>query len=349
MWFANVLPPPMSDAPMSDAFAVQHVSSRRNDAHYICCAMSSDYLVLGASDGVVEIRDLHTGGHRRIHAHTKPIQDCLISRTGRPYLVTVSDDCTSKIWDLSTDTCLHTLPGQTSSCALSSDGMILAIGFRRTVLWNVQTGAPICRLQDHADYIYGCTFSSDDQLFASISSRNIINVWQHHTGVLLRVLVHHKKTASRQGCLFSSRDPNMLVTLSQDDHITFWNVRSGVCLFSINYQSTIAWYGFSPDGRCLTIVAGHNMYIRNIYSHPLTLVACYCHLSDADSAMIRFSYSPHGLFVGVHSDHTYCIRHVPHYLNPRAKVLLFILIGNRHHRMRLPAELWKWMEDEWFY
>lgn len=61
-------------------------------------------LTLGSSDGTLQIIDLRVGDYKKsqllIKAHDKDVNVCDWSRSTPNLIVTGSDDCSVKVWDL---------------------------------------------------------------------------------------------------------------------------------------------------------------------------------------------------------------------------------------------------------
>ncbi|MEA5519441.1 AAA family ATPase [Limnoraphis robusta] len=104
-----------------------------------------------------------------------------------PILVSASRDCTLKLWDISTGSCLQTWRGHThgiESIANSLDEPILASGSEdgTVKLWNRHTGQCLKTLHHTPDPIRALAFSPNGQILAIGTGEGTIQLWNVQTG-----------------------------------------------------------------------------------------------------------------------------------------------------------------------
>ncbi|MEB3280000.1 MAG: AAA family ATPase [Lyngbya sp.] len=103
-----------------------------------------------------------------------------------PLLVSGSEDCTLKLWDVSSGTCLQTWRGHThriESLASSPDQPILASGSNdgTVKLWNRHTGQCLRTLHHTPDPIQALAFSPNGKILAIGTCEGTIQLWNVQT------------------------------------------------------------------------------------------------------------------------------------------------------------------------
>jgi WD40 repeat protein len=219
--------------------------------------------------------------------HIQPDQtfQCLYSFTGHSdqvnsvafspdsqTLATGSDDCTIKIWHLSTGEVLDTLTGHSSpvGCvAISLDGQTLAscsatpslylYGYQpdwdNTIrLWNFKTGQQIGNLTGHSDTVTAIAISPDRQILVSASWDNTIKVWDLHTGNQRQTLFTDYSSSLNLHPIAISPGGQILASESHGS-IGIWSLRSGELLYIMRGETSgNTSLTFSPDYQ--TFVSG---------------------------------------------------------------------------------------------
>jgi WD40 repeat protein len=93
-------------------------------------------------------------------------------------------------------------------------------------LWNLETGQQIAVLQDQLGAAKNAAFSSDGTKICTVGTEdNRVQVWDGHTGQLLKVLQGH--TAAVTTCKFLG---DSLITSSADKTVQLWDIHSGETL-----------------------------------------------------------------------------------------------------------------------
>ncbi|KAF2811756.1 uncharacterized protein BDZ99DRAFT_487370 [Mytilinidion resinicola] len=111
-------------------------------------------------------------------------------------LASASDDCTVKIWDVSSGACLQTLEGHSnivSSVAFSHDSAQLASasGDCTVKIWDASGGACLQTLEGHSSFVNSVAFSHDSAQLASASGDWTVKIWDASSGACLQTLEGH--------------------------------------------------------------------------------------------------------------------------------------------------------------
>jgi len=157
-----------------------------------------------------------------LSGHTSPIYYIAFNPNGR-YLATESWDGTTKIWDVSTGTCIQTLTGQRGipGVAFSPDDKLLATGYsdHTAKIWNVATKTCIQTLTGHTDNVHSVSFSPDGRYLATGSWDNTAKIWDVSTGTCIQTLTGH---TYRVYSVAFSPDGKLLATGSYDRTAKIW-------------------------------------------------------------------------------------------------------------------------------
>ncbi|KAF9528647.1 WD40-repeat-containing domain protein [Crepidotus variabilis] len=164
---------------------------------------------------------------------------------------------------------LHTLhhTGVVCSIRFSSDGKFVATGSNRIAqIFDVQTGATICSLQDDtapktADLYIRCVrFSPDGKFLATGAEDSKIRVWDVAKKRIIHVLEGHQQE------IYSvdfSRDGQFIASGSGDGTVRVWKMRDQSCKTfviseedALTNEAGVTSVSISPDGR---LVAAGNL------------------------------------------------------------------------------------------
>jgi WD40 repeat protein/uncharacterized caspase-like protein len=201
---------------------------------------------------------------RALIGHTGSVRSVAFSHNGKR-LASVSDDGTTRIWEVETgkQLCiLKTDPGLARALAFSPDDKTLACGEGKDPfwggisLWNVATGERLRTIERHIGDINPIMFSPDGKTVAAAGEDGIVSLWQIDRRKEPRLLKGHR---DRIFSLDYSSDGRRLASGSWDQTIRLWNPDTGEQLDVLPDSSTPGdiWGGriwsvaFSPDGKVL--------------------------------------------------------------------------------------------------
>ncbi len=116
------MPARTSHAPSRPPWCVQ---GHKNAVLQVQWLPSGEHVVSASADRTVRGWDVHTGQQvKRYREHTEPVNGVGVLRRGPPLVVSASDDCTAKVWDMRAKRSTATLkdPFQVTTCAFSDAG-----------------------------------------------------------------------------------------------------------------------------------------------------------------------------------------------------------------------------------
>jgi WD40 repeat protein len=171
------------------------------------------------------------------------------------FLVSGNEDCTIKVWELSTGNQILALTGHSNfvnSIAFSPDGSILAsAGGNIVKLWELSKGQEIRTFSGHAELIHSVAFSPDGQRLVSGSNDKTIKLWNAQTGEETLTL---PGTNLIEAVCFSP-DGYCVISGDWDNNIKVWNSNTGEEIRTLSGHSRkVRSIRFSPDGQ--TLVSG---------------------------------------------------------------------------------------------
>ena len=106
---------------------------------------------------------------------------------------------------------------------------------------------------------------------ASSNFEGVVQIWDATRGqVLMEMTEHEKRVWSID---FSSSDPTLLASGSDDGSVKLWNINQGVSVGTINLKANVCCVQFSPDsGRSLAFgLADHKIYYYDLRNSRIPL------------------------------------------------------------------------------
>ncbi|KYC43838.1 hypothetical protein WA1_01395 [Scytonema hofmannii PCC 7110] len=271
-------------------------------------AFSPDGQILASAsnDQTVKLWNAHTGQClQTLLGHSDRVIFTTFSPNGQT-LVTGSEDETVRLWDVNGGKCLRVLQIHINwvlSIALSPDGQTLATGSDGTTVkfWDLATGECIKTLPDYNSYVWAVAFSPDGKTLVTGSEDKTVKVWDVLTGKCLQTLHEHNNSpiggneASRIWLVAVNPDGKSLLSVSENQTMKLWDIRTGQCLRKVyGYSNWILSVAFSPNGQmlasssedqrvrlwdvttgqCLRTLPGHTNLISSVTFAPQNLNDC---------------------------------------------------------------------------
>lgn len=216
------------------------------------------------SDNSARLWDVESGEELRVFAGHENNVTGVAFADGGQVAITASADATIRAWDIETGAEIMRLshPAQVLSIAVH-DNLLLASDYdfetmtSHLILWDLNSGQEIRRLEGQRDVIFCVAISPDGKTalsssgpsgpFSASSGDNDIVWWNLETGAILKRMRGHGdavfKVAFRPG-------NQMAVSASGDSRVMVWNLETGEAINSLEGHRSFA-YGLavSPDGR----------------------------------------------------------------------------------------------------
>ena len=231
------------------------------------------------ADNVSKIWDSQTGQEKAAivkykykeiinYDHEKPKASaiCKVSPDGKSH-ITLGDDRTLKVWDLTSGRESFTLSGHKSKildCAVSPDGEVI-VSFDQyggLKIWDLHTGQMIASLTYQTDYILNCAISPDCSFILSANLDKTLKVWDVATGKEKFTLKGH--TDWVRVCAVSN-DGSLIVSASEDKSLKVWDAATGNEIATIPLLGMASRISFHP-GRPVIVCGelGGNVYFLDL-------------------------------------------------------------------------------------
>lgn len=283
------------------------------------------YSIIASSseDATIKVWDFETGDFERsLKGHTDAVQDIAFDSSGK-LLASCSADMTIKLWEfVQTYDCMKTLKGHDhniSSVAFLPSGDHLLSASRDFLLkmWEVATGYCIRTYTGHDGWVRMVQVYHDGSMFASCSSDQTICIWsisskeckmqlREHEHVIECIQWAPERAISAVSEADQNRSANIhingdmksaasktigpiLVSGSRDKTIKFFDVNSGLCMFTlVGHDNWIRGLRFHPGGkyllsvsddktlrvwavaqkRCMKTLEAHSHFVSSLDFHP---------------------------------------------------------------------------------
>jgi uncharacterized repeat protein (TIGR02543 family) len=264
------------------------------------------------------------------------INTCTFSHDGTKFIAGSSDRLIN-IWNAADGTLLQTLDASApqihnssvESLAINPAGTkLVSVNNQQVKLWTLPAGT-LQTLSGHTDWVVGCAFSPNGNIFATASFDTTVKVW-NSTGTLLKTFT----SPDQQRCVVFSPDGSMLASAGGDDIVTVrkvsdwstvttlqghtdsiysiawspngayigtgsydqtakvWNVSDGSLRFTVsNNGGNIYGVAFSPDSTTFAVATGEGNTIKLARTSDGTVTKTY----TANTPNVQcIAYSPKG-------------------------------------------------------
>lgn len=212
-------------------------------------------------------------------SHTNAVGSISCSRMKASFIVSGSQDCTIKVWDLPEDLCttgedIHQLTSRATekahdkdvnSVAVSPNDKLLASGSqdRTAKLWSL-TGEGTVNLlgvfKGHRRGVWAVCFSPVDQVLATSSADGTTKLWSLQDFSCLKTFEGHD--ASVLKVIFVSRGTQLL-TSGSDGLVKLWTIKTNECVKTLDAHQDKVWglHGNRKDDKMVTGSADSNITV----------------------------------------------------------------------------------------
>nr|XP_054606507.1 transducin beta-like protein 3 [Nothobranchius furzeri] len=212
-------------------------------------------------------------------SHTNAVGSVGCSRMKASFIVTGSQDCTLKVWDLPAEfsrvaTEIHQLrPRSTekahdkdiNSITVSPNDKLLASGSqdRTAKLWSLTGDDGLSLLgvfRGHRRGVWAVCFSPVDQVLASSSADGMMKLWNLQDFSCLKTFEGHD--ASVLKVIFVSRG-SQLLTSGSDGLVKLWTIKTNECVKTLDAHQDKVWglHGSHKDDKIVTGSADSNIIV----------------------------------------------------------------------------------------
>ncbi len=160
--------------------------------------------------------------------HEGSVNDVSITPNEK-YVVSGSDDCTVRIWDIETGENIKILRGHkdhiTSVAVLPNGKRVVSGSKDRTLcIWDIETGKSIRTLKGHKSWVTAVSVTPNGKHVISGSKDRTVCIWDIETGEITNTLEGHKDQITSVTVM---PDGNHVVSASRDGTIRIWNIETG--------------------------------------------------------------------------------------------------------------------------
>lgn len=214
-------------------------------------------LLSASPDKSLRAWDAQTGLQiKKMAEHDSFVNSCSPLRRGPPLLVSGSDDCSAKLWDLRAKRSAHTFSEnyQVVAVAFAEGGdQVYTGGIENSVnVWDLRKGEIAMTLPGHDDTITGLSVSPDGNLLLSNSMDNSLRVWDMRpyapANRCMKIFQgsNHSFEKNLLKCAWSA-DGSQISAGSADRMVNIWDASSRKLLYKL---------------------PGHNGSVNDVAFHP---------------------------------------------------------------------------------
>lgn len=225
-------------------------------------------MVSASEDATIKIWDYETGDYERtLKGHTDSVQDIAFDTSGK-FLASCSADMTIKLWDFQGFECIKTMYGHdhnvSSVTFLPNGDFIISASRDKTIkMWEVATGYCVKTFAGHREWVRMARVNQDGSLLASCSNDQTLRVWSVSSKECKMELREHEHVVECLAWAPDSAAPAISEAASIDAKNT---KRTGPFLASGSRDKTIKFWDVST-GLCLFTLIGHDNWVRGLVFH----------------------------------------------------------------------------------
>jgi WD40 repeat protein/serine/threonine protein kinase len=217
------------------------LTGHENEARYLAFSPDGSRLASGSIDQTVRLWDVSSGRLIKVlKGHAGWVNQLTFSGDGRR-IVSVSHDQTLRLWNAADGELIAVLRGHEGfiwAVAYGADGKLIASASEdRTVrLWDADLIERNGVLRGHERNLYDVAFSPDGTHLATASWDHTVRFWDVNTGRQTGLLKHDSTTGGQTVplkfdsayvvALAYSPDGRQLATVTRDDRVYLWDVRT---------------------------------------------------------------------------------------------------------------------------
>jgi WD40 repeat protein len=261
----------------------------------------SHQIISGASDGIVNIWDLHTGKCITVNIDGA-VRAVTCTNDDRILAVTVKSTVV-QVWDVKSRSLIHSFTEHSyrvSSVAISNDGRILACltGEKTIKLWDITTLQYHQTLEGHLSEINTLAFSTSGKRLVTGSVDRSVRLWDENNGKCIKIW--QGRTDFVHSVAFTQ--DNKVIVSGSKHAIRFWDVNTGELVSTwYEYQDWLSSVVSSQNGEWLGCanVGGDNNTIRlwRHWSKAETLPAPNKILYGHTDSIWSIAFSPNGKII----------------------------------------------------
>ena len=192
-----------------------------------------------------------------------PTPPALAAAYPKGRIATVGIDNTARIWDAARGTEIRRQErpmepaGRAGAMAVSRDGAVMFTGDDKdgAILWDIETGKQVFRLDIDGEEIVWTAFSADDSQLFTGDAGGRCKLWSRKDGTFIRNVSSHADRIT--GAVFTA-DGRLLLTASADNSVEQWDLVAGQPLRgrTLKHPQGVSSLAVAADGR--TAVTGCN-------------------------------------------------------------------------------------------
>jgi len=200
----------------------------------------SKYIISGHRGGNIKMWDLDLIEEKgmvskscvkTLTGHTKSVTSIVVTED-QQQIVSVSDDTTIKIWEISSGECVKTLTGHndcvTSIVITEDQQQIISASEDKTIkIWEIANGECLKTLTGHTRWITSIVITEDQQQIISASYDKTIKIWEIAGGECVKTLSGHTRWITS---IVMTKDQQQIISAGCNGEIKIWEIASGECV-----------------------------------------------------------------------------------------------------------------------